>query len=432
MPRTALVILVLLTMVLAGCAQIDTFISDLTHLVAGNPPNSNQGTAPTTVSALAEIDTATESPPTISPTITKTPTPELTRTPRPTYTPSVTIPPIPAFVRVGPDDIPEGTNPLTGLPAPNPDLLDRRPIAIKISNFPHSVRPQSGLSLADNVYEYYLEDGLTRFVGIYYGKDASKVGPIRSGRLFDEHIARMYNSILVFNSADDQVLDYFLESDLLNRLVLERHCPPLCRDQAVPRPNNLFGNTQQISQYINERGSDNSKPDLSSNYFYALKIYSRQIATQITLRYSYASYARWVFDNGQQGYLRFQGSVDNLGDTSEEFTLLTDALTELPIMADNVVFLMVPHEYYYRSSDTEIFSINLFERGDAYVFRDGEVSLAIWQRTAEDKPLSILDLDGSPFPLKPGITFFQVMSDNSIVTQDETSWDFEFQRPVEE
>src|SRR5688572_23272367 len=48
-------------------------------------------------------------------------------------------------------------NPLTGLPVNIPSLLERRPIAIKVGNSPDYVRPQSGLSLADVVYEYYIE-----------------------------------------------------------------------------------------------------------------------------------------------------------------------------------------------------------------------------------------------------------------------------------
>ncbi|MBE0670268.1 MAG: DUF3048 domain-containing protein, partial [Anaerolineales bacterium] len=46
-------------------------------------------------------------------------------------------------------------NPLTGLPVADPSLLLRRPLAIKIGNSPDYVRPQSGLTLADVVYEYY-------------------------------------------------------------------------------------------------------------------------------------------------------------------------------------------------------------------------------------------------------------------------------------
>ncbi|NIP43226.1 MAG: DUF3048 domain-containing protein, partial [candidate division Zixibacteria bacterium] len=61
------------------------------------------------------------------------------------------------------------------------------PIAMKIPLMPRgSARPQWGLSLADHVYEYYLEKGITRFIAIFFGNNAERAGPIRSGRLFDE------------------------------------------------------------------------------------------------------------------------------------------------------------------------------------------------------------------------------------------------------
>ena len=58
-------------------------------------------------------------------------------------------------------------NPLTGLPVSDPSFLQHRPLAIKIANSPDYVRPQSGLTLADVVFEYYIEWGDTRFIAIF-------------------------------------------------------------------------------------------------------------------------------------------------------------------------------------------------------------------------------------------------------------------------
>ena len=69
-------------------------------------------------------------------------------------------------------------------------------MVIKIANSPDYIRPQSGLSLADVVYEYYIEWGDTRFIAVMYGNDSPMVGPVRSGRYFDEHVARMYHAFL--------------------------------------------------------------------------------------------------------------------------------------------------------------------------------------------------------------------------------------------
>lgn len=108
---------------------------------------------------------------------------------------------IPQFV------LPTSLNPLTGLPPSDPSLLERRPLAIKVANYPRYIRPQSGLTLADNVFEYYIEGGLTGFTAVMYGNDSEWVGPVGSGHYhyFDQNIQRMYQAYLVFRLVDPRV-----------------------------------------------------------------------------------------------------------------------------------------------------------------------------------------------------------------------------------
>src|SRR3990172_9051787 len=82
--------------------------------------------------------------------------------------------PLPGGSAYGPAYFPKEVNPLSGLPVAAPSLLERRPIAIKVTNFPRSVRPQWGLSAADHVYEYYIGDEMSRFIGIFYGMEANR------------------------------------------------------------------------------------------------------------------------------------------------------------------------------------------------------------------------------------------------------------------
>ena len=65
--------------------------------------------------------------------------------------------------------IPKGINPLTGLPAADPTLLKIPALLVSISNFPAIGRPQAGLSFATFVYEFYITEGATRFLAVFYG-----------------------------------------------------------------------------------------------------------------------------------------------------------------------------------------------------------------------------------------------------------------------
>ncbi|HSV94608.1 MAG TPA: DUF3048 domain-containing protein [Spirochaetia bacterium] len=72
----------------------------------------------------------------------------------------------------------------------------RRPILAMIEN-DVSVRPQSGLSLADVVYEAVAEGGITRFMGVFYcgaQADTARVAPVRSARIYFVNIAAEYNT----------------------------------------------------------------------------------------------------------------------------------------------------------------------------------------------------------------------------------------------
>ena len=115
--------------------------------------------------------------PTSSPTANATATATSTAMPMlvPSITPSPTITPLYPLAGYGPANFPANVNPLTGLQVADPALLQRRPMLIKVSNLPRNVRPQWGLSLADIVFEYYAEEGSTRFAAIFYGQDASMV-----------------------------------------------------------------------------------------------------------------------------------------------------------------------------------------------------------------------------------------------------------------
>ena len=404
--------------ILTSCSTIDNILAPLPTL----PPTLALPTKATMTIGPSQTPASMDD---MLPTHSSTPKP--THTQDPSSTPSPTIPQI---VRLIPENFPDYANPLTGIHLTDHAIAERKPVIVKISNYPHSVRPQFGLSKADHVFEYYLEDGLTRFAAVFFGDNASQAGPIRSGRIFDATLLQMYNAIMVFNGADKKVVDYFTELNLNNSLVVERKgITPLWRDQTLPQPHNLFGNTAEISTHITERGSNNQRPDLVTNAFYSLGNYGNDSAMQVFVNYSYANYAYWDYDLVENRYYRYQGSQDNLAN-NPLYKQLTDSLTGQPIATDNLIILFVPHEFFYRSSDTEIFDIKLDGQGDAFIFRDGKGNPAFWTRTEPGKPLTILDTNGGLFPLKPGITFFQIIHTDSTVLLDDAIWTFDFVRPT--
>jgi hypothetical protein len=101
---------------------------------------------------------------------------------------------------------------------------------------------------------------------------------------------------------------------------------------------------------------------------------------------------------------------------------LYDASTGARVTFDNVIVLLVNHSYY--NKDDQVFEINLVNEGRAFVFREGRVYEARWVRDQIDQPLFITDPAGNPFALKPGRTFYEVLTDLSTYVQDGSDWRF--------
>jgi hypothetical protein len=329
--------------------------------------------------------------------------------------------------------LPSVNNPLTGQPVSDPGLLERRPMAVKIANAPDYVRPQSGLTLADVAFEYYIEWGDTRFIAVMYGNDSQKVGPVRSGRYFDEHVARMYHAFLVFKYADPREYTYLKLSDLNQFLVVPGNgvCPPfVVGKQSRDTYNNIFFNTTRFATCVARQGVDNSRQNIRSGFFSDSLIAGALTVNRVFTIYSPESYNYWEYDPATRKHFRYQEAADMRNGRSESYVPLMDAETGLPVTADNVVVLFVPHIFANQFDEQdEVYHIDLIDSGVAYVFRDGTAFPARWYRTDMDQPLLITALNGAPIFLRPGRTFYQVIGSSSTYTQTGSDWRFFFDTP---
>jgi hypothetical protein len=358
--------------------------------------------------------------PTATETAAPTPTATSTPVPSPTPTPEATATSVPA--EVGPSGFPPDVNPLTGLKVADTSLLERRPLAIKVANLPREYRPQWGLSHADLIFEYYTEEGTTRFIAVFYGQNAEMVGPIRSGRLLDMHIVRGYKAVFAFGGASDYLLQRLYRSEFADRLVVEGPYAPLFRYDPNG-VNYLMADTARLSDFITSKGVENGRQNLDGMFFRLVPPEGGQPAERLFARYSAAIYNRWDYDPASGKYLRFSDTDnDTTNGQNEKYALLTDRLNGQPIACENVVVLLVTHDAY--STHPEIWDILLYGSGTAFVFRDGQGYKVRWQRNAPDAVVSLTYDDGTPFPLKPGATWFEVMGAATRITQDDQGWRF--------
>lgn len=394
------------------------FLVGIVMVSACSPALPTPDVQPTSVVVNQPEATATAVPPSPSPAPSATPTSE---PPTPTSSPTHTETPQP----YGPDNFPAGMNPLTGLRVSDAKLLERRPMVVKIQLFPRQQRPSWGVSQADIVFDYYQNNGMTRLNAVFYGNDAEKVGPIRSGRLFDSHVVQMVKGIFAFGGADQRILNRFYSSDFSDRMVVEGRAgsTPLKREDPNGY-NYLKVNTTELSQYATEKGISNTRPNLDGMTFFVETPENGQPGVQLYTRFSISAYSRWDFDPAAGRYLRFQDTQeDQQAGAGEGYAPLIDQYYNQQASAANVVVLLVPHEFAYRSAGSEIVDIKLLGSGLAYAFRDGQVYELKWSRPDSGSLVTLTFGDGSAYPLKPGNTWFEVVGQSSLVEKNEGgSW----------
>lgn len=372
--------------------------------------------------------------PTLAPIPTDTPQPSPTTPPtatlEPTATATPTLEPTPAYPPegLGPANFPAEVDPLTGLVPADPALLNRRPIIVKVQNLPRDDRPQFGVSKADIVYEYYTEWGTTRFAAVYYGQDADQVGPVRSGRYFDANLIRAYKANFIFGSADPRVYQAFADTEFGSRLVLEGGASSASGTLSRYDPsgkNYLMVNTARLKTYLAGVKMDDSRQNLDGMFFQLEAPQGGSDIRSFVVRFSSAIYNRWDYDPASGRYLRFS-DTQNADAGPEVFAQLTDRSTGQPIAADNVAVIFVLHQDREADPNVEMLDMNLLGQGDAYLARDGQMYKLLWQRLTNNDVLTLLNPDGTPFPFKPGQTWFEIIDLYSTVKTEGNSMRFDF------
>ena len=343
--------------------------------------------------------------------------------------------PTPAPTTLGPDQFPEGVNPLTGLPAKDASLLSLPPALISVANFPVSARPQAGLSYSPYVFEMYIGEGMTRFLALFYGEypqapiastaqsgvvtDKAAIGPIRSGRLPYESLRNLYNGFLVMASASSEVRTQLTgstnifgsDNDNINSALIDvTKLQTIAQANASGKSHNLTGN--RFSLELPQGGQE---------------------ASNLWVFYNFYNQVLWTYDPASQAYLRAQDKADGSG----KFYPSIDRLTGQQLAFDNVVVLFVQHKALNGARtliDLDLF----FTKNKAYLFRNGKMYPILWSTVSGDyekksglmRPLRFEDGQGAPFPLKPGKTWVEIVDVTATLGEKEPgTWKARFYAP---
>ena len=340
---------------------------------------------------------------------------------------NVLLEPTEELVVIGAFGFSEEVNPLTGLVVEDPQILDRRPVLTKISNFPPVGRPHAGLSYADIVFEYYIGEWTNRFLALFYSHDVNEAWPLRSGRLVDSQLTKMYQGVLSYGNADPRV-DEILVRDLGDRAISfnEAPCPAIC-GKATHSATGVHVNTAELSRYASDIGLDNSRHNLDGMLFSETPPISDQYGVWISVQYIRWNRGEWFYDSNKHLYMRWIESWDY----GDEYPMipLVDKLNGEQIAFSNIIIIFANYiEYAPTLHDIDIWENTKGQR--ALIFRDGIVIDGYWRSQGDEHPIQFLNQWGLPVALKPGSTWIVIAGNNSTVENPgEGQWQVLFDIP---
>ncbi len=343
--------------------------------------------------------------------------PILTPTPVPTIQPTSTSTPI----ALGPNTYPLDVNPLTGLPVQNPGDLKVPPVLVSISNSPGGDRAQAGLSFSSIVFEMFMGWKTTRLLATFYGNypplaftnDEEKksaqgleepaVGPIRSGLLPFESIRQLYGGSLIV--APEYEGDTAKYSQFVNLFGSDDWDATF----AMMKVTQLEEIAQAGKQAI-------APPNLSGLYFTPHSPIGGRYAISLWMYYFNTTQIFWRYNAEDGSYHRFQNN-----EKQTTFNEVVDRLTGKPLSFSNVIVLLADH-HSNTSNQLEIDLLNV-KRNYARLLRDGQIYNVYWTTKSEDleqtdvnlHSLRFVDNLGNPVPLKPGLTWIEVVPSNASI-----------------
>jgi hypothetical protein len=405
---------------------------------ATNTPDSAANSSPVVLpaqptTAASGFGFATNTPD--GPTLTPSLTPTATLTPSATFTPSLTPSPTftPSPTPVGPFSYPDNFNSLTGKPYPDEISRDRVNMVVKISNYPPVVRPQTGINMADLVYEYEAEGGVTRFAAIFRSQIPPLVGSIRSGRLMDMELMTMYRANLVYSGTSEPIQRLFIENypfRLVSPIIGDAetndcNASVFCRipREGLAREHTLFGVPEKMWEIAEARGTNQGYKARGFAFTDAPGAGGENV-NDIFIDWYGQTDARWQYDAATERYLRFTDGKPHFdrGDGQQ-------------VWADNIVVIVVPHErrpdLFPEGSNYESLEIQLWHHDEAdflfqaVVLRDGFLYQGFWDRPNREDgtALHLLYGNNQPMTLKPGRTWVAVVRGLGDVTWSEIAID---------
>jgi hypothetical protein len=292
--------------------------------------------------------------------------------------------------------------PLTGLRPTQGRVPNRPALAVKVENLP-AVRPQTGLSFADIIYEEPVEGGITRFIVVYQCRDASRIEPIRSARLTDPDVLVQFGRpIFAFAGGVGQVFAKVHRAGLIDvNYEAPRAVSVYHRDPNRPQPHNLYSSSKELY-----RAAHTTEGAPEPVFRYSSETPTGRRVRSIHLPFSGSSDVFWRWSATKKGFLRFHGTVPHTYSDGTQVTAVNVIVQVSKVIITNITDVA-------GAPSPEVVATG---EGKAYILRGGKMVIGTWKRPTVKDVTKYYDAQGNEVSLLPGNTWVELYPNDHPVT----------------
>jgi hypothetical protein len=290
-------------------------------------------------------------------------------------------------------------SPVNGLPVDDPELLDRRVLAVKIDNHPNA-RPQSGIQEAEAVIEIRVEGSFTRFIALFHGTDSEHIGPIRSGRPSDAMVVLPLSATMITSGGQPWVRAGITSVGVP---FLTETANGMFRASGRRAPHNLYGSTPVLRETVNSREIPD-EPPLQPWLPFGEMHEDAEPANSATITFAGGSVVAWDWD-GETWERSFGSTPSEWRDVEGETGRVS---------ADTLVALV--GRFFTASppagqGGSSVPATSTVGEGRAVVFAEGKAIEGVWSRESAEDPFTLLTADGEPILVPPGVLWLSIVPD---------------------
>lgn len=302
-------------------------------------------------------------------------------------------------------------SPTTGLPG----NTEYRPIQVQIDNETTTGRPQYGIQSADVVYEMMIEGVDTRLSAIFNDTFPTKVGPVRSSRVYFQYIQNEWDSIYVHDGgANNPAFPKSYVGLADNGGDMKKNI-----DAGKGQPQKIMWGGGKQPTWANLQEVENA-------YKYTQTQRSPMFKFDQSVDYSkYPGFSKVDLPFTGSGDKQVEYTYDKSSDLLSRYNFgepIVDGATNKQVYVQNLIVgyvtdeIITPYEVGHRLE-------GVIGNGKAEFFVGGKHMTGTWKKTDRHAGTVYKLDDGSDLVLKPGNTWIamQPNSKNILVTSDDSA-----------